>query len=140
MPYPEKLLRKVSFLRRNSTSGERRLWNALQKNRALIKLKFRRQHPIGPYIADFYCHSLKCIIELDGPSHDGKVTQDKQRDDYMNHLGITVFRFTERDAYNKPETVIETILAAMVSLPHPLPEGGESGSASSRISSKQDKL
>lgn len=54
--------------------------------------EFRRQHPVGPYVADFYCPAAKLVIEIDGQIHDFTVTRDEMRDEYMRNLGLTILR------------------------------------------------
>ena len=65
-------------LRRNMTFPERKLWSLL-RSRRLSGLKFRRQHTIGPYIADFACEARRLVVELDGASHDGQFERDSVR-------------------------------------------------------------
>jgi very-short-patch-repair endonuclease len=122
LPYADDLLDRVLSLRRNATPGEQKLWAALRENRKASNLKFRRQHPVGPYVADFYCHAQKLVIEIDGASHEGREEGDKKRDTYMQRCGLRVFRFTEKEACENPAAIIETVLAAIP--PQPLPEGG----------------
>jgi very-short-patch-repair endonuclease len=64
--YLETLIGLAKILRKDSTPAEKKLWIALQEMRLATGIKFRRQKPVGFYIADFYCASLKCIIEIDG--------------------------------------------------------------------------
>jgi very-short-patch-repair endonuclease len=66
-------------LRRHSTIPERILWGMIRGGR-LGGLKFRRQHPIGPFFADYYCHEAKLIVELDGMSHDSRGEADRRRE------------------------------------------------------------
>jgi very-short-patch-repair endonuclease len=83
-------------MRKNPTEGEERLWQAL-RNRKVMRLKFRRQHAIGPYIADFCCPEAKLIIEVDGPIHEAQTEQDAFRDRELASLGYRVLRFKEDD-------------------------------------------
>ena len=76
--------------RRNMSPPEVRLWALLR--RAPCGVKFRRQHPIGPYVADFYCAAAKLVIEVDGHIHDFTVTRDEKRDEYMRRLGLSLVR------------------------------------------------
>lgn len=69
---------------------ERVLWNLLKRNQ--LGVMFRRQHPIGPFIADFYCEAAKLCVEVDGSSHSGQY-EDRARDAYMRARGIEVLRF-----------------------------------------------
>ena len=88
-----KLKDRRGILRRRETPEEALLWSMIRKDR--LGVKFRRQHSIGGYIADFYCPEKKLIIELDGYQHlknDGK-EYDANRTKYFEGLGITVLRF-----------------------------------------------
>ena len=81
-------------LRKNQTKEEKIMWNLL-RNRQLTGLKFRRQHPVSRFIADFYCHKIKLVIELDGGYHENKDVKiyDEARKDEIKRFGITVLRF-----------------------------------------------
>ena len=83
-------------LRHNPTSPEKLLWSILRA-RQLDGLKFRRQHPIEPYIVDFYCADERLVVELDGQSHNETAEQDRKRSEYLAKLGLTVFRVTNDD-------------------------------------------
>ena len=97
-------------LRHNMTEAERVLWNEL-KNRKMNGLKFRRQHPLHYYIADFYCHEKKLIIEVDGGIHNSKATKehDENRSAELERLGISVIRVTNEQIINSLGEVIKTI-------------------------------
>ncbi|PYQ60323.1 MAG: hypothetical protein DMF53_17220, partial [Acidobacteria bacterium] len=83
----------------------------LLRNRNLLRLKFRRQVPIGRYIADFYCHRYKLIIELDGSVHEDclQAAHDKNRDLYLRTLGLTILRFTNQQVFGAPGAVLQKI-------------------------------
>ena len=90
--------RRARELRRNLTPAERKLWDFL-RNKNWEGYKFRRQHPISFYIADFYCHSLRLVIELDGGIH-GSLDQkehDEGREFELRSLGIHVIRFRNEE-------------------------------------------
>ncbi len=78
-------------LRKRQTDTENLLWEKL-RGRKFLGLKFRRQKPIGRYIADFYCAEKKIILELDGASHDSKATYDGKRDAMLNASHLSVIR------------------------------------------------
>jgi very-short-patch-repair endonuclease len=85
-------------------------------------LKFRRQHPIEPYIVDFYCAEAELIVELDGRSHDTTASYDAQRSQHLQALGLTVMRVGNDDVLDNLEGVATAILrAAFVKLGKPLP-------------------
>ncbi|NOX85766.1 MAG: endonuclease domain-containing protein [Chlorobi bacterium] len=97
-------------LRNNLTPAEAILWSAL-KNKQLEGRKFRRQHSIGKYVADFYCPREKMIIELDGADHftPAGIEHDEKRDNYIRGLGIKIIRFENNLVYNHLEEVLEEI-------------------------------
>jgi very-short-patch-repair endonuclease len=99
-----------SSLRSKSTSAEVELWKLL-KSRKLEGRKFRRQHSIGNYIADFCCPSENLIIELDGNTHGeyNQIGKDSKRDIYLEELGFTVLRFENRFVFQAPEFVLNEI-------------------------------
>jgi very-short-patch-repair endonuclease len=124
---------KARRLRRDMTIPERKLWTML-RGRQLARLKFRRQHPIGPYIADFACEEKKLVIELDGDSHIGRAAYDHRRQAAIEQLGYKVIRVGNDDVLRDDEAVLELILTAcgiepraphphFNPLPHPLPKG-----------------
>jgi very-short-patch-repair endonuclease len=99
-------------LRKNLTSPEQRLWTKIRKQQ--LGVRFRRQHGIGRYIADFYCADWALIVELDGDSHftPQAAQYDAERDRFMRSLGLTVLRFSNRDVLQDIESVLERISAA----------------------------
>ena len=112
-------------LRRNSTDAELRLWHFL-RNRNLVGHKFRRQHPLPPYVVDFVCIEAKLIVELDGGQHLEKIPHDEKRTAFLKLKGYRVIRFWNDDALLKTEVVLEEILRVLgTPHPNPLPENGE---------------
>jgi len=97
-------------LRRNETDAERAIWRLL-RNRQFSAAKFRRQHPIGQYVLDFYCHEHSLVIEIDGGQHSAK--RDRNRTAYLERRGLTVLRFWNNEVLGNPEGVSEIILAAL---------------------------
>ncbi|MBU0963959.1 DUF559 domain-containing protein [Patescibacteria group bacterium] len=95
-------------LRNSVPKAESILWSYL-KNKRLYGYKFRRQYSVGPYVIDFYCPKLKLAIEIDGPSHIGRGKYDKERQKYIESIGISFLRFINENVYNNLEGVIETI-------------------------------
>lgn len=96
-------------LRRQQTHAETILWGYLKTKPS--GYKFRRQHPLGIYIVDFYCHKLKLVIEADGSIHDVKEIKehDRERQSAIEKSNIKVIRFTNDQILNELETVIEEI-------------------------------
>jgi len=107
---PDFIRERARELRRTLTQPERNLWSLLRRNE--LGLHFRRQHPIGPYILDFYCAAAKLAIELDGPAHDDRQAQDERRTRWLSNEGIRVLRFTATDIEVKPAAVLSTIARA----------------------------
>ena len=107
-----KTRRRAKSLRRGMTKAEWLLWLEL-RNRHLDGLRFRRQHPIGDYIADFACLSHRVVVELDGDEH-GDLTAlryDARRDSYLRSQGWNVLRIANGEIYQDPEFVRATIHA-----------------------------
>ncbi|GAB2182513.1 hypothetical protein DLREEDagrD3_27360 [Denitratisoma sp. agr-D3] len=100
-------------LRQRSTDSERKLWHLL-RNRQLEGHKFRRQQPIGPYVADFVCLECKLIIEADGGQHQAQSNYDEERTLYMESQGFRVLRFWNNDILTNPESTLETIRLALM--------------------------
>ena len=99
----------AKHLRKNMTAAETALWMHLKKG--INGFKFRRQHPIGLYIADFYCHEAKLIVEVDGFVHsEPEVKQsDDSRQKELETWGYTIIRFINQEVSEKPEEVIKII-------------------------------
>ena len=104
-------------LRQAASSYENYLWQLL-RNRQRRGMKFRRQHPLGAYTADFYCVEARLVVELDGAPHHTPEGQqkDETRDAWMRAQGITVLRFGGWQVENEPQQVLETIDAALIKL------------------------
>lgn len=104
------LLKEARQLRKNQTKAEEILWQ-LVRNKQLDNLKFRRQHQIGPYIVDFYCHDKRLIVELDGGIHNTPKQQkhDQKRDRYLKSLGFNILRFPNKEVYNNVELILRKI-------------------------------
>ncbi len=96
-------------LRKNMTAAEMALW--LHLRNGLCGYKFRRQHPIGLYIADFYCHKAKLIVELDGSIHnqDHIKKTDAIRQMNLEKWGYAVIRFTNIEVFKQLELVVKKI-------------------------------
>ena len=99
------------LLRKQLTPAEAKLWEALQ-GRQLRGLKFRCQHPIGRFIVDFYCPSLKLVIEVDGDVHLQKQDYDQARTNKLENFGYCVLRFTNDQVINDLPSVLNQIVQA----------------------------
>jgi len=97
-------------LRNNITEAEEHLWQLLRRQQ-FYGYKFRRQHPIDIFIADFYCHELRLVIEVDGNIHKnaGASEYDSARTGELNRLGISVLRFTNNQVLYETNKVLDTI-------------------------------
>jgi very-short-patch-repair endonuclease len=106
-------------LRKQQTDTERKLWARL-RDRRLGGVKFRRQHPIGPYIVDFCCPEAKLVIELDGGQHTTQRNGDERRSLFIEAQGYGVLRFWDNEVLLNIEGVLERIGEALAD-PHPGP-------------------
>lgn len=106
-------------LRRGATRSERLLWERL-RGRRFLGLKFRRQHPIGSFVLDFYCVELRLAIEVDGSVHavPSQARRDRGRQGIIEELGVTFVRVTARDVEEDLDRVLRELRRG---LPHPLP-------------------
>ena len=105
--------RRTAFARhqrQDAGLAERRLWDCLRAGR-IDRHKFRRQHPVGPYIADFACDRLRLILEVDGGVHDRDdvMLRDHLRQTELQALGWTVLRFRNEEVLTLPERIIAAI-------------------------------
>jgi very-short-patch-repair endonuclease len=112
-------------LRRNPTWAEKKLWQLL-RNRRFVGFKFRRQHPVGPYVLDFHCVSARLAIELDGDVHGrpDRASRDARKDEYLAGKGIKVLRFWNVELLENQDGVLTTILLELehrTANPHPDP-------------------
>ena len=98
-------------LRRGMTDAEHRLWRAL-RHRQLMGYRFRRQHPIGPYIAAFACLDGALVVEVDGSQH-GVSATDPVRDEYFRRRGLRVLRVWNHDVLENIEGVCGAITALL---------------------------
>lgn len=96
-------------LRNNVTQTEMILWGRLKEY--FPELRFRRQHPLSIYIADFYCHPLKLVLEVDGSVHglEEVKAHDKERETNLQSLGLTIMRFSNEEINKNIKSVIERI-------------------------------
>ena len=97
-------------LRKEMTPAEKVLWKLL-RDRRLQGWKFRRQAPVSIYIADFYSHELKLVIEVDGEVHStrSQIAHDENRDFYLRYLGLEVHRIPNGQIFEDPEAVLDHI-------------------------------
>ena len=106
----KRIFDNAKLLRKKSTAAEDLLWQII-RNRKVAGFKFRRQHPLKCFIADFYCHEALLVIEIDGSIHNIEAIKqyDKQREEEIIELGITVLRFSNEAVFSEPDLVFKNI-------------------------------
>jgi very-short-patch-repair endonuclease len=104
-------------LRQNSTDAERKLWSKI-RDRQVLGFKFVRQHPIGPYIADFACREADLIIELDGGQH-AESSKDDERTAALAQHGYQVMRFWNNDVLTNGDGALQLIADRLAKAPSP---------------------
>ncbi|SMP59011.1 Very-short-patch-repair endonuclease [Neorhodopirellula lusitana] len=102
----------ASNRRQNNTRSEGLLWSIL-RGQQLCGLKFRREHPIDPWIVDFACVAKSLVVEIDGGYHDGKIDDDLRRQRDLESRGWKVVRFTDQEVEQDAEAVARGIAAAI---------------------------
>ena len=125
--YSDATLKRARRLRRNLTDAERKLWQLI-RSRQLGGAKFRRQQPIGPFVADFVCHEARLIVEADGGQH-ADSHHDARRTEFLKRAGYRLLRFWNHDILGNPEGVLQAIAEALKA-PHPAQAPPESPSPS----------
>jgi very-short-patch-repair endonuclease len=116
-------------LRNAMTPAEEALWQAI-RGRQVAGARFRRQHPIGPFILDFCCPEQRLVIEVDGAIHDGQQDYDAHRTLHLESYGYRVLRFRNEEVMHDLDSVIHRIAEALnppAPLPLPLGRRGEGG-------------
>ena len=108
MYHDPRLIRNARRLRRELSSAEKILWARL-RGRRFAGYRFRRQHLIDPYIADFCCAVAALVIELDGETHLGKEEADRTRQTYLESTGLKVLRFWNTDVFEGLDGVLEAV-------------------------------
>jgi len=114
------IFKYAGFLRKHPAKAEQTLWEYLRNKQ--LKVKFRRQHPIANYIADFYCHEMKLVVEIDGDyhSHSEQMKHDEFRTEELKELGIKVIRFSNEQIFNNIEFVLDQLKKEITSFKHPV--------------------
>jgi very-short-patch-repair endonuclease len=108
MKRDQRLKQNARDLRGNQTPSEVLVWRQL-RSRRMKGFKFRRQHPVGPFIPDFCCIDAKFVIELDGESHLEKRERDHERDEWFQEHGYAVIRCWNTDVYENLEGLMDRI-------------------------------
>jgi len=117
------IFEKAKMLRKNTTEAELKLWERL-KGKQMLGLRFRPQHPIDMFIADFYCHPVKLVIEIDGGIHQSTYQKeyDFGREGELENWGIQVIRFTNEEIENNINQVIKQIKQTCIKRQLELPQ------------------
>jgi very-short-patch-repair endonuclease len=115
MPAPTLTVKRARNLRRAMTPPELRLWTVL-RGKALAGFHFRRQHPMGPHILDFYCPAVRLALEVDGEGrgHPEQVEHDGLRERWLIEQGVTTLRIAAIDVRDNLDGVIMAIMAAVM--------------------------
>jgi very-short-patch-repair endonuclease len=123
--YPELQEGRARKLRESQTDVEGKLWSQL-RDRQVHGVKFRRQHPIGPFIVDFCCFEKGLVVELDGGQHAKRNVADQRRTGFLEKRGYRVLRFWDNDVLENFDGVLEKISEAVEGslTPCPLPLRG----------------
>ncbi|MDP1660411.1 MAG: DUF559 domain-containing protein [Phycisphaerales bacterium] len=98
-------------LRQESTPPEQVVWNILRREGRRLGVVFRRQHPLGPYVADFYCTTAGPVVEIDGSMHAHRGAADAQRNEWMQAQGIEVVRVRGDEVCRDAKAVCASVLA-----------------------------
>jgi len=98
------------------TFAEQKLWQAL-RGRQIEGCRFRRQHPIGPYIADFACLDKSLVIELDGGQHQERMEYDERRTAFLESLGWKVLRFWNNEVMSNLDGVLASVAEVLTAAP-----------------------
>ncbi|MCX6757463.1 MAG: DUF559 domain-containing protein [Candidatus Nomurabacteria bacterium] len=111
LPYNKELILRAKELRKKQTEAEIKFWNKILKSEKLKNFKFTTQKPIDNFIVDFYCSSLKLIIEIDGDIHKFQKARDKERDNILKQkFGLKILRYTNDEILNNSEFVLEDLV------------------------------
>ena len=98
-------------MRHTATPEEDMVWDRL-RNRRFLGLKFRRQHAVGPFIVDFYCHEKRLIIEIDGGVHESTRERDAVRQRFLEASGFRVVRVSNREVHDDIERALANVLGS----------------------------
>ena len=123
-----KIFQIAERLRRDMTVSEKIIWDRVCKNQ--LGVRIRRQHPVWKFIADFYCHEVRLVIEIDGGIHLRSENReyDISRDIILKEFQIEILRFTNDEVINEPDLVIEKIKRTIEALKQKLVQGPNQGS------------
>jgi very-short-patch-repair endonuclease len=120
----KEMIEAARLHRKNPTRSEYLLWQAL-RGKKLAGIKFRRQHPIGPWIVDFYAPACRLVVEVDGPVHDTQWEADQIRQDLLERLGLRFLRISSELVERDLEASLEMIRMMIDENPLPQPDPRE---------------
>ena len=112
-------------MRRQPTPAEARLWSALRGN--ALGVRFRRQHPVGQFILDFWCPAARLVVEVDGGIHETQQERDAERDLLLAYHGCHTIRFRNEEVLNDLDYVLEQLRAEVAARVRFTPSPGSSG-------------
>ena len=107
------IFERAKLLRANMTEAELKLWSYLRNNK--LGVRFKAQHPIDLFIADFYCHQVKLVVEVDGSIHNLQADYDEGRTAEIERFGIVVIRFTNDEVIHHIDKVLISIQTTIIS-------------------------
>jgi very-short-patch-repair endonuclease len=108
--------KKAQALRDTETVEEKMIWDIVKDNQ-ILGFRFRRQHPMADFIADFYCHRANLVIEIDGDVHKSQQDYDAARTEIMKTFGVSVIRFRNEEVRGNINSVKEKIKAELSLVP-----------------------
>jgi very-short-patch-repair endonuclease len=117
---PDGAAARARTLRQSMTEAEIRVWRMLRAHR-MNGHKFRRQVPIGRYIADFVCHEARLVVEIDGGQHDHASARETGRTSFLQTEGYRILRFWNNEVLANPAGVYEMIVSELAASPPPQP-------------------
>jgi len=125
--FRQTLVSRAREMRKEMPLAEVLLWNRLRGDQ--LGVRCRRQHRVGSYIADFFAHAAKLVIEVDGDSHAERQDYDEKRTYWMNQKGLHVVRFTNDDVIKNLDAVVQSIAdwCSSAACPSPLPSPRSTG-------------
>ena len=125
---PRETIARARALRRTMTKPERLLWWALRREQT--SYRFRKQHPAGRYVLDFYCDAVRLCVEVDGEAHDFTVKRDAARDAWLARMGVRTLRVRAADVMANLEGVVRLIVDEAGKLQPPTAPGSSPGATS----------
>ncbi|HEY4528494.1 MAG TPA: DUF559 domain-containing protein [Candidatus Paceibacterota bacterium] len=118
IPYDKNLVSRARELRKEQTEAEKVFWKKILEDKKFLGLKFTRQKPLGRFIVDFYCASLRLVVEIDGNVHDAK--RDKERDYLLEQeFGVNILRYRNEDILKNINNVTEDLIERINSIKFP---------------------